>query len=194
MKKIILCIILPFGFVLKAQQAPLNDFILIGKDTTFCIITTLKRATAPIVQIVYTDLNGGNEQTIEKNAIQEITTIRIGGYVMDFIPLTAAKPDEDKRHVERRVDGKIIIYRPDRLTAKTNKKGERSLYSSWGTGSSLHAIKMDKNNYYDVNKMTIKDYIIPYLNKCEAFKSGFTEEITILNLEKAVAYYNEVCP
>lgn len=193
MKKLFLLVLLTqFGFQINAQDE-MPDFILRGKDTTFCFITRIVRSAGPITKIEYISLDGDEKFEIKKDEIENIKTIRVGGYTMDYIPLKASKPDSYHRHIERKIDGKIIIYDHIRLQAETNKKGERQLTSTVGSGAAIKTIKLGKNNYYDVSKSNIKEYVIPYLNKCKAFQDGFSDEVTSSNIEEAVKFYNEVC-
>jgi hypothetical protein len=193
MRNIILPILLIVSvFHGNAQTEELPDFVVQNGDTTYCFISELVRAAGNVTKIEYTDLKGGKHVIEGKKDVKEVSSLRLGGYVVDYIPLNPKKPDGFKRHMERKVDGKIIIYDHIRLIASTDKKGKRTLYSIIGQGSAFYIIKIGKT-YYDITKKNVYEEVEPVLMRCPAFKKGFTEEVKVKNIKQAVEYYNSAC-
>ncbi len=195
MKKLLL--ILFFSQItisLFGQDELPQDYILFeNKDTIFCVITTVNRSAGNVYVIKYIDENK-QTQTIPRKEISKVKSFRVGGYVNDYLPLKASKPNKYKRHLELKVDGKIKIYDHIRLIADTDPvTGERTFYSVVGAGEKIYNIKLDNGGYYEINKKNLTNYIIPYLNTCEEFKSYNKEKITVDSIEKIVANFNESC-
>lgn len=170
------------------------DYILRkGQDTMFCYVTTVVRSAGNVSVVKYLD-KAKVEQTIKgKDEIENIVSMRVGGYVMDYLPLKADKPDGYKRHIEVSVNGKIKVYDHIRFIASTDKKGKRELFSVVGAGSEFSFFKLENGKLYELSKKNTETILLPHLNKCSEFKSGFKEEVNWKTVRLAVKYYNEHC-
>ena len=179
---------------LFGQENLVPDYILFeNKDTMFCSITTLARGAGNVFLIEYVDENNVSH-TINKKEVPTIKSFRIGGYVNDYLPFRATRPNKIHRHIELKIDGKIKIYDHIRLVASTDSEtGERKFYSVVGAGERIYTIKLDNGGYYDINKKNLNEYIIPYMKNCKEFMKTNTERITVDNIEKIVGIYNESC-
>jgi hypothetical protein len=195
MKKLfVILFFLQITITLFGQEELVPDYILFeNKDTIFCVITRLERGGGNVYSMIYIDENN-QSHTIKKKEVPTIKSFRIGGYVNDYLPLKASKPDKYHRHIELKIDGKIKIYDHIRLIASTDSEtGERKFYRVVGAGEKIYTIKLDNGGYYDINNKNLTDYIIPYMKNCQEFMKTNTERITVDNIEKIVGIYNESC-
>ena len=169
-------------------------FIVNNKDTTFC--SNLWYGTNPqgyLNHLKYTTVDGKEIEIEKKKNVPNITTFFQDGHFIDKTPLKASKPDSYVRYTERAVDGKLIVYTssPYASAANTNSDG-----SQGNVGSYRFIIKMPDGKYYKINdKGNMKKHIIPYLNKCSAFKTEYKGEFKTKEepFIEMIELYNTLC-
>ena len=89
--------------------------------------------------------------------------------------------------------GEVKVFMLQQHKISTDKKGKRSISFA----------PIAKNYYfgqlgYDAKVITlsnknIKEKMIPYLNKCSAFKNGYNGKFGAIHMISAATYYNEHC-
>jgi hypothetical protein len=181
-----------FDFLHAQTAEGQPDFILFkGQDTVFCFITKLSRANGNVSIVEYID-KSKVEKTIKRPDTDNILSMRLRGWVMDYVPRNPEKPDGYMSHLEVSVDGKIRMYYNVNVVAVTDKKGKRELYSEGGGSSSIF-FRLENGKLYEETKNNIETVLIPHLNKCSAYKSAFKEEVNKKTVRDAVRAYNKSC-
>ena len=132
-------------------------------------------------------MEGKEIETEKKKNVPNITTFFQDGHFIDKTPLKASKPDSYVRYTERTVDGKLIVY----ISTPYYSAG-----SQGNVGSYRFIIKVPDGKYYKINdKGNMKKHIIPYLNKCAAFKTEYKGEFKTKEKPfiEMIELYNTLC-
>lgn len=186
MKKIYLLLVLVFSLLQTVKTLGQNntdlierensniDYIYIkGKDTIFCIITTINRhQNGKIHHIKYIDAKKqeheiGSEKS-SKTSIAEcekVLALRIMGYRMELLPESVGKPNGEKYHREIVTSGAFTVYCTIELSARLNKKNERVLSVKYVVGTKYTKYPDGKiGNGWD------KDKLEEFFSKCNGLK------------------------
>jgi hypothetical protein len=199
MKKIKLINILLFTLCFYessiAQEEKPRYYFVTGKDSTFC--TFLKYYTnnqGYLTGLSYTDLSGKKVYLDGKKNVPDVKTFAIGGYVVDKVPINPDKPEGYVRYLSRDVDGKLIVYCPERETRTegTYNNGFRT----HNYGPEIYFLKMPDGTIYKVNKKkNMEDYIKPYLLACKEFSKQYKGDFTDDQkpFMETIELYNSLC-
>lgn len=171
-----------------------QDYYVVDKDTVHCKHVNYSRTAQGYLKKIYkVSENGEKSEIKDKKILRNVTTLFINGIPIDRVPLKPSKPDGYVRYLVRAVDGKIKTYsndtyRPVRL--------DRTDFSTTKLGSYHYTIKMPNGTWYDIKKKkNFKNYIKPFLLKCDKFKKEYKGDFSTheTRFNKTVKLYNSLC-
>lgn len=161
-----------------------KDYVVIDGKKIECISVTTERYYGAIWVVEYTDLEGNTSKIEGIKKCLVVDSYKTDGEVYDLIPIKPSKPKKGKRHIWKKIDGKISVYHyTSSMTTSTAT-----------TTILLYTVKLD-DKFYKINKKNLKKYIIPYLEKCDEFKRNYKKEYSHKQekFEEMIKLYNEVC-
>ena len=175
-----------------------TDYFVNVTDTIYAKNISYKLTVQSYLsKINYTDLDGKDKEIKGKKELEGVSTFFINGQIIDKIPQKAHKPEKYVKWANRVVDGKLIVnYYYNEMTTfgKNTYNSEQMTFRT--TGIVKFFIKMPDGTFYDIIKNSDrKNHIIPYLQKCEAFKSAHNGkfEKDYASFIETINLYNSLC-
>jgi len=174
-------------------------FVTKSNDTTFC--KNLDFGTniqGSLNALIYEDMNGKKVNLEGRKNVPDVVTFYINDTITDKVPLKPNKPDGFVRYIGRSVNGKLKVYSQQQGYMNYAPGESIGVPNSAGgpSGKYIFYIKMPEGTFYKINKKSnMKKYIIPYVSKCEEFKSKYKGDYS--TLEKPfiamIRLYNSLC-
>lgn len=169
-----------------------SDYILFkGQDTTFCHITEMGGGTN-IDYITYTD-SKGNEVKLKDRDLETIISVKIDYFKMYNVP-NPNQPTGKHALMKPDITGKICLYSSNAIYARTTRKGERELLNKYRPLTPI--VVLDNGKAYWLDKKSVENEMLPYMNKCSKFKSiynDYSKQKIYDNFSQDIAQYNDVC-
>jgi hypothetical protein len=188
----IMVICLLFSALRLEAQSP--DYIVKkGQDTTFCLSVEVRHTGGEVTKINYTNMAGRYYTVSGKRDCEDIITFCINGQVFDLIPMKASQPGSNKRHVWRKIDGRIKLYDYYKYISGT----EEGTYIKGSEGYVIQVFSVLLDDmYFEVNDETIEETIKPYLLKCGLFANRYTGDFSDEKevFEQIIKFFNYLCP
>jgi len=180
-----------------AQEKSELDYYIIGSDTTYCTgLWYSKTSQSYIGTVNYVGMEGDTVSMNERSKVRSIVSFHILGSTVDRVPQKASKPNRYVQWADRIVEGKLTLnyYRKRSRTIELNGAGGQNSMQS--KVIVIFYVKMPDGTYYDINKKSDrKKYIIPYLEKCKAFKDAYEGDYSHEkdDFVKTIELYNSLC-
>ena len=163
-----------------AQEKVLNDYFVIGKDTTYCVALNLANPNEMSAnELLYVDnfkslkwFDTDSTSYVILNSYEKgITSFRIDDKVYDLINFNSKKKNL-RKYCWKRVEGKITLY------------ADRNYYLKLNSDENLIVIK--KNN-------DVLNSVKPIVIECLEFKNKYYYNYNMYKLEYIVRLYNTIC-
>ena len=197
MKKLLFSLIVTISICAHSQTNYFVSKTDEGTDTIFTKNLSYKvTSQGYLSSINYTDSEFQSWVIEGKKNLVNVETFFIGGGWTDKIPQKTTKPDSYVRWASRVVDGKLKVnYYNNEISVNNIGTGFMGGRTTTSTFTKFY-IKMPDGTFYDIRKSSDrKNYIIPYLKKCDAFnlayKGDFDEEFN--KFVRMIQLYNSVC-
>ncbi|MFH0865986.1 MAG: hypothetical protein V1904_07310 [Bacteroidota bacterium] len=153
------------------------------------------RAGGNVTKIEYSDMDGNEVLIKGKSDCEEIKTFCTSGQIYDLVPLKDSKPDGYKRHMWRKVDGKLKLYDYTDYVTSNYSLGKKDPYQESTVSVERYMIKLNDDKYYDINKKNVTTYIKPFLLLCSDFKDQYKGDFSAdkEQFEEMIKLYNLLC-
>ena len=180
-----------FALTLSANSQSDQDYLIKQNgDTISCIIGNISESGGNVVGIKYTDTEGNEVKIKGKSECEKFKTIVTNGAIFDLVPLKASQPDGYKRHIWRKIDGKVKVYE----YSNTITNGVPGEWSSTATVT-IYMVKLENGKFYDINKSNFEKVLKPHFMHCKKFTEAYKGEYSSKQpiFEAIVKLYNELC-
>jgi hypothetical protein len=182
---------------LKFDQSA-EDYIIYAsakEDTLFGEILLLAQAEYGVGKIVFKERGGKEHAYKGTKACRVIYEYKLAGYRWRHLPHNGDEPNKKMSHLCIIADGAIKLYVHEYVTVE-NVKGKKELKAYIADGIGAYNVVLDgKMMKVYVKPKVIRDVVVPYMNKCAAFKNSYdtSERIHYNSLYLAIWEYNKLC-